>query len=241
MPLENSHKARPVAAPSPRRFAIFDLDRTITRKGTYSPFLIFAARRLNPLRLGFAPLVLMAMAGYKLGLMSRTRLKELMQRLVLGGAVETQKVEAIARAFAQRTFTRNIYPEAIAQIEIERAAGAIIIIASAAHRFYLDALCGVLGADHAIGTESRHSGTMLLARIDGTNCYGEEKCRRVSNLIDAWAEGRNGAQVCVYSDDISDSALLSYADEAVATNPSARLARHAMRNGWQIVDWRRGG
>ena len=36
------------AAPTPRPLVIYDLDRTITVAGTYTPFLLFAARRLAP-------------------------------------------------------------------------------------------------------------------------------------------------------------------------------------------------
>ncbi|CAN5309960.1 hypothetical protein BH11PSE5_BH11PSE5_22790 [soil metagenome] len=43
------------------RLSIFDLDRTLTRKPTYTSFLLFAARRRSPLRLLLAPAVLACM------------------------------------------------------------------------------------------------------------------------------------------------------------------------------------
>jgi hypothetical protein len=43
--------------------AIYDMDRTITRTGTYTPFLIHAARRLTPWRLALLPLAIIAMLG----------------------------------------------------------------------------------------------------------------------------------------------------------------------------------
>jgi hypothetical protein len=40
------------------QLAIYDMDRTITRRATYTPFLVHAALRLAPWRLVFFPLVL---------------------------------------------------------------------------------------------------------------------------------------------------------------------------------------
>ena len=221
------------------RVAIFDLDRTVTRIGTYSPFLLFAARRLNPLRLAFAPLVLLAMAGYKLHLMSRKRLKETMHRLMLGNAVAHERMAAVAGEFATHTIARNIYPEARALLEQERNGGAMIVIASAAHEFYLAPICDALGAHHAIGTRSTGLGPILRARINGENCYGLEKRRRIESFLFEHGLSREKTHVRLFSDDYSDLPSLLFADEPVATNPSRKLLLRARRLNWLVVDWRR--
>ncbi|WP_219894460.1 HAD-IB family hydrolase [Aquisediminimonas profunda] len=219
--------------------AIFDLDRTVTRIGTYSPFLLFAARRLNPLRLAYVPLVLLAMAGYKLHLLSRKRLKETMHRLMLGNAVNHDRMAAVAGAFAAHTIARNIYPEARLLLEQERDGGAMVVIASAAHEFYLAPICDALGAHHVIGTRSTELGPVLRARINGENCYGLEKCRRIESFLTERGLSREKTHVRLFSDDYSDLPSLLFADEAVATNPSRKLLRSARRLNWTIVDWRR--
>ena len=53
--------------------AIYDMDRTVTRTGTYTPFLLHAAKALNPLRLALVPLVPLTMGAYALRLMVRER------------------------------------------------------------------------------------------------------------------------------------------------------------------------
>src|SRR5687768_11309458 len=81
-------RAVPRAAPGyiacMTELAIYDMDRTITRTGTYTPFLIHAARRLTPWRLLLLPLALLAMLGYAAKLFDRKRLKEINQHLLLG-------------------------------------------------------------------------------------------------------------------------------------------------------------
>ena len=57
--------------------AIYDMDRTVTRRPTYTPFLLHAALRLAPWRLLLAPAVLIVSLVYLLGLVDRGRLKEI--------------------------------------------------------------------------------------------------------------------------------------------------------------------
>src|SRR3546814_19502258 len=57
------------------RVAVYDMDRTITRSGTYSGFLIHVARRRQQWRLLFLPLVGLAGAVYSLRLIDRSRLQ----------------------------------------------------------------------------------------------------------------------------------------------------------------------
>ena len=63
--------------------AVFDLDRTITRFGTFSPFLVYSALN-RPWRFLYAPLVITLMLIYKAGWLDRSRLKESMLKMVAG-------------------------------------------------------------------------------------------------------------------------------------------------------------
>ena len=52
--------------------AIYDMDRTITRRATYTPFLLHAALRLAPWRLLLVPAVVVMMLAYLAGLIDRS-------------------------------------------------------------------------------------------------------------------------------------------------------------------------
>ena len=69
------------------RIAIYDMDKTITAAPTWTRFLVHAARARAPWRLALMPGVALAAAGYGLKLIDRARLKQVAQRLVLGGAL----------------------------------------------------------------------------------------------------------------------------------------------------------
>ncbi len=67
--------------------AIYDLDRTVTRVATYTPFLIHCARRRAPWRLLFLPVTAASMLVYAAKGINRGRLKEINHWLLLGGSI----------------------------------------------------------------------------------------------------------------------------------------------------------
>ncbi|WP_294393428.1 HAD-IB family hydrolase [uncultured Sphingomonas sp.] len=218
--------------------AIYDMDRTVTRTGTYTPFLLHAARALNPLRLALAPMVPFTMAAYAAKLIDRRRLKELNQWLLIGGAVPRARLHPAVESFAELVLKTNIHPGALRQIAEDRRAGRRLVLATASYRFYVEAIAERLGFDDVIATGSVAGlDDIIHARIDGDNNYGPAKLR----LIEAWMEeqriDRASVKVRFYSDHVSDWPALAWADEPFAVNPSRGLRHMAAKRGWQVVDW----
>jgi len=221
-----------------RELAIYDMDRTVTRTGTYTPFLIHAAKVLAPWRLALATFVPFTMAAYGLKLIDRRRLKEWNQRLLLGGAVPRGKLQPAVDAFAELIYKTNVHPGALRQIAEDKAAGRRLVLATASYRFYVEAIAEKLGFDDVIATGSITGlDDIIHAKIDGDNNYGPAKLR----LIEAWMADqgikREDVTIRFYSDHVSDWPALEWADTAIAVNPSAGLRRMAAKRGWQIVDW----
>lgn len=67
--------------------AVYDMDRTVTRHATYTPFLLHCAVHRAAWRLLFLPLVALSMLAYAARLIDRARLKEINHRLLLGGKI----------------------------------------------------------------------------------------------------------------------------------------------------------
>lgn len=218
--------------------AIYDLDRTVTRRPTYTPFLIHCAVRRAPWRLLLLPFVFVSIAAYLLRMIERGRLKEINHGLLLGRAVHPKQLKPLVDSFAEATVSRNLRPGARAAIERDRGQGRRLILATASYRLYASAIAAKLGFDDVIGTGSIIGlDERVRARIDGENCYGEAKKRMIDSWVDASGLlGRHG-HVRFYSDHASDAPVFEWADEAVAVNPHARLRRLAGERGWQIEDW----
>jgi HAD superfamily phosphoserine phosphatase-like hydrolase len=220
------------------RLAIYDMDRTVTRNPTYTPFLIHAATRLAPWRLVLLPVVLLAMLAYLAKLINRGRLKEFNYDLMVGRGLAPERLEPVIRSFAERQIATNILPGALRSIAEDRAAGRRLVMATASYRLYAAEIARRLGFDDVIATDTlRDSRGRVLATIDGAKCYGAAK----KDMILAWLQreglDREAVHVRFYSDHVSDHHVHRWADEAVAANAHKRLVRLARVEGWEVVDW----
>lgn len=219
--------------------SIYDMDRTITRRGTWLPWLMFWLRTEAPWRVVLLPLLGLAGVGYGVRLIDRGRLKSLGQRLVMGGTVPRARVAAAAAAFADQIVADDVFPDAIVTFAAARATGQQLVMATASNHFYVDAIAARLGFDAVIATRSRWHGDVLAASLDGDNCYGDAKRAMVAAWLDR--HGAADAELRFYSDHLSDLPSFEMIEArggiAIAVNPSPPLRAEALRRGWEIVDW----
>jgi HAD superfamily phosphoserine phosphatase-like hydrolase len=218
--------------------AIYDMDKTVTRRPTYGPFLWHAMWRLAPWRVVFLPLSALATFAYALSLIDRARLKEWNYRLLIGAAAPG-RLERVVESFAEDQVATNILPGARDRIAEDKAAGRRLVLATASYRLYAAAIARRLGFDDVIATEMRSNARgRTVAKIDGRNCYGIAKL----DMIEAWLQreglARDALHIRFYSDHVSDAPVHHWSDEAFATNAHARLISLAKREGWQVLDWR---
>jgi len=219
--------------------AIYDMDRTITRRATYTPFLLHAAMRLAPWRLLLAPFVLLAMIGYAAGLLDRGKLKEVNYRLLVGRGISPERLEPVIESFADRQLATNILPGARSRIAEDRAAGRRLVLATASYRLYAATIAQRLGFDDVIATETRlDTEGRVIAKIEGSNIYGPAKLAAIEAWLARQGLAREAVHIRFYSDHASDAPVHHFADEPFATNPHDRLIRLAEAEGWEVLDWR---
>jgi HAD superfamily hydrolase (TIGR01490 family) len=217
-------------------FAIYDMDRTVTQRATYTPFLIHCAVRRAPWRLLLLPLVVGSMLLYVLKLIDRGRLKEINHHLLLGHKRHPHELKPLVDSFADKVVARNVRPGAREAIARDKHEGRRVVMATASYRFYSREIADRLGFDDCIGTHSILGlDERVHAKIDGENCYGPAKLK----MIQAWLaeSGLERGHVRFYSDHASDKPAFEWADEAVAVNPHDRLKRLADQRGWRQEDW----
>jgi HAD superfamily hydrolase (TIGR01490 family) len=218
--------------------AIYDLDRTITRRATYTPFLLHCALRREQWRLAFLPIVLGSVLAYALKAIDRGRLKEISHALLLGRAVHPADFKPLVDSFAEATVRTNIRPGALAAIDRDRSQGRRLVLATASYRLYANAIAERLGFDDVIGTGSIIGlDEKVHAMIDGENCYGPAKRRMIADWVEKSGLTDSHGHVRFYSDHASDAPVFEWADEPVAVNPHGRLRRLAAKRGWAVEDW----
>lgn len=219
--------------------AIYDMDKTITAAPTWTRFLAMAARVRAPWRLALFPALGVAGIAYLLKLTDRAGLKQFSQRLLLGGALPPEEMARVAEAFAAREAAHGVLHGARARIAADRAAGYRLVMATASHGYYAAAIGHLLGFDDVIATEAKRDGQgRILSLIEGDNCYGPAKLRRIESWMAGQGIARGGAHVRAYSDHVSDAPLLGWADEGFAVNAHGPLRRLAAEQGWPLLDWR---
>lgn len=212
------------------QIAIYDLDRTLTRKPTFTPFLMFAARRIAPLRLLFTPVWVLAMIGYRLGMYTRTTLKRFGMHLMLGRP-SLDRLRDLGREYARaRIANPGLVQPVMRMLEQDREAGARTLLATAAFEFYAAAFGEALDFEAVIGTRWDGEG------IPGGNCYGATKKARVLTWLKEQGLLREGLTVRFVSDSFADTPLLEWSDTPVFVTSSQRETAKAEARGWQVID-----
>ncbi len=218
--------------------SIYDMDRTLTRKGTWTAWLRFWLRTEAPWRVVLLPALLVPVVAFELGLIDRGRLKTWAQQIVMGASARA-RVDRAAAVFAAHIVAVDVFPAAKAAIAADHAAGRRVVLATASNAYYAEAIGMALGVPDVVATRMLWSGERLQPVIAGPNCYGSGK----ADMVAAWleAEGLTGAAWKFQSDHISDLPVFEMAlasgGEAIAINPSPILRAEATRRGWPVIDW----
>ena len=192
----------------PRVVAVFDLDGTLTARDTLLPFLRhLAGTRRFLVRLPVIAAIVVAMA---LRLLTRARAKELVLSFFVRGASRAE-LELRGEAFARERLPGMLREEARARLRWHQASGHHCILVTASPALYAMPFAHAMGFDDVAATDlaydERDCGT---GRLDGENCRGEEKVRRLKALLgDLGALTLHG-----YGDSAGDRAFLELCNEA---------------------------
>ncbi|NNC37187.1 MAG: HAD-IB family hydrolase [Acidimicrobiales bacterium] len=220
------------------RIAIFDLDETLTQKGTWGRFVTGIVKD-QPLK--WAPFALstaFTQAHYMLGLGPRERVKERMMQWTIAGRSRSE-LERLAQEFADNEVQNGLRRKAREVIEHHRNAGDRIMIASAAVDLIVHPIADHLNIDDRICTATAFDENQRLKkRLGGVNCYGPNKLKLVREYLENEPGfNRENVHITVYSDSRSDLDIFDWADVGIAVNPSPRLLKCVNEHGLNVQDW----
>ena len=196
-------------AEAPERVAAFDVDGTITRRDCVIPFV----RRIKG-----APRLGARLLRHPIGLVRATlaRDRDTLKAAGVMASFEDEyvdRVEVAGVAFARDIMRTNLRDDVIATLTAHLADGDTVVLVSASFEVYLRPLAAHLGVDHVLGTRLMDDGEgRLTGRLDGPNCRGPEKLRRLHDWLDVHAGGRDSVHLTVYGDSSGDRELLMDAD-----------------------------
>jgi len=188
--------------------AAFDVDGTLTTRDCLTPFLVQTAGvRLVPALARHPATVVGALARR-----DRDHLKEVVCRTLRG--LDADALAEVGERYAGRIAERWLRDDVVARLDRHRALGHVTVLASASLEPYLIPLARRLSVDGVICTRlERGSDGRLTGRLEGANCRGAEKARR----LDEWLRerGLESATLWAYGDSAGDAELLARADHPV--------------------------
>ncbi|SDD40982.1 HAD family hydrolase [Aquimonas voraii] len=190
--------------PTRSDLALFDFDGTLTTCETFPVFLkrVLPRSRLRAGWLRLWPLVL----GYRLRLVSGTRLRSAIVRLGFTGA-DREALEREGVRFAADYLPGVLRPEAMARLLWHRQRGDRVVIVSGGLGTYLRPWAAAQGLE-LLCSELETVDGRCTGVFAGAQCVGAEKARRVRGHIDLAAY----AEVHAYGDTPEDAELLALAD-----------------------------
>jgi len=220
------------------KLAIFDLDYTLTKSGTWGRFVWQVIKGRPWLWLPFLTAAVRAQMRYKKGLIPRVQVKETMIKWCMVGK-SLEEMLAHAARFAEKDVRTGMRPGAIRALEAHKTAGDEIIIISAAADIIVAEIAKRLDVKYFLASEMGWDNQgRLKIEFASPNCYGEEKCVRYDAFLDAHPElAGKITETVMYSDSHSDLPLMLKCDEAVAVHPSRKLRELANQYNFTIVDW----
>lgn len=190
--------------------AAFDVDGTVTRRDCVVPFMrrVTGAPRVVS-RLAARPDRLLPLVARR----DRDQLKALAAAAAFRGQTEARLLDEGA-AFAEVVRDHWLRTDTMQRLRAHLDAGDRVVFVSASFEVYLGPLGVLLGIDEALGTRLEMRDGVATGALDGPNCRGPEKVRRLHEWLEREQLDRTSAHVVAYGDSAGDRELLAAADEA---------------------------
>ncbi len=187
------------------RLALFDFDGTITMRDTLFDFLLFTfgAVRFALGLIALGPVLIL----YMMKAVPNWKAKESVFRHFLGGW-STGDFEKAGERYSRERLADIIKTDAIERIEWHRTSGHRIIVVSASVEAWIKEWCGRYGIE-VIGTRLESKQGRLTGRIEGANCQGAEKVRRIREAVRL----NEYEYIYAYGNSKGDAEMLSLAQE----------------------------
>lgn len=207
------------------RYALFDLDHTLLPFDTQTLFCNFVLKRCPwrvVLHTVFLPFALLR----PFGLTSTATVKRAFLAYLWG--MKREKLETLAREFADTCVTTWVYPELRAEILRHHHQGRKLVLNTASPDFYAHEIARTLEFDHCIATPFLVGKRFpLLPRIDGENNKREAKIQRMTAAIPELAsvDEDSRSSIWSYSDSPADIPLLDFAGHRMLVHPGGKLKR----------------
>ena len=188
------------------KLAIFDVDYTLTKRETLVEFYLFMMLK-NPKLLKYLPKSLFSFIFYAFKIQDASKVKKTFIRFIDG--IEENEMRKIVQEFYEKRLSKILYKDAIDKIKEMKAEGYKIYLISASAEFYLNELYKIKEVDKVIGTRFSLENGLHRNEIMGENCKGEEKVKRLMEVLKKENIEVDFENSYMFSDSLSDLPLFN--------------------------------
>lgn len=213
--------------------AFFDLDGTLLTVNS-AHLWVRRERRLGRISRKNVALAGLFLVGYRLGVIDMERALRSALSTVRG--VHEDEIREATRVWWREEVRSHVAPGARAAIERHRARGDRLVLLTSSSRYASEMACEDLGLEDAICQRYEIRDGRLTGEPLRPICFGPGKIE----AAEAWARAHDVDldRSAFFSDSITDVPMLERVGSPFAVHPDFRLARHARRRGWPVLDWR---
>ena len=188
------------------KLAIFDVDFTLTKRETLMEFYIFMMKKdLKLIR--HLPKSLGATLLYISKIYDAQKAKEYFIAFIEG--IEEIKMKELVKEFYEKKLSKIFYQDGIDMMKKLKGEGFKVYLISASAEFYLNELYNIKEVDKVIGTRFKCQDGRHRRNMEGLNCKGEEKVKRLMETLKEENIEVDFKSSYMFSDSLSDSPLLN--------------------------------
>jgi HAD superfamily hydrolase (TIGR01490 family) len=122
--------------------------------------------------------------------------------------IHEDEMNELVKEFYEQKLTKIFYEDAINMIKKLKSEGCIIYLISASAEFYLKEFYNIPEVDMVIGTKYKMNERLHSCSMDGENCKGEEKVKRLMEVLEQQKLEVDFKNSYMFSDSLSDLPLL---------------------------------
>jgi phosphatidylglycerophosphatase C len=185
--------------------AAFDFDNTITSKDTLLPFLY--SLKTNFQKVTGSLQLIPTFVAYQCGLLDNHAAKEKLLHTFLDN-MKKEAIETAAHQFAEHHLPQFVKTEALQRLRWHQSQQHICVLVSAGLAVYLTPWAEKVGFDAVLATNLSIENQKVSGKIEGKNCFGQEKVNRLLALLG----DKKDFTLYAYGDSRGDKELLALAD-----------------------------
>lgn len=188
-----------------KKLAIFDIDYTITKKETLMEFYKYSLEE-DIKNIRFLPRALYSGLMYGVGIYDERRVKECFLKFI--DNIEEEKLQDLVKRFYKNRLSKILYKDAVDMMYKLKKEGYDIYLISASPEFYINEFYNIDVVDKVIGTRFEFKEGKFIRKMLGSNCKGEEKVKRLKEVLSKEKIEVDFKDSYMFSDSLSDKPLL---------------------------------